>query len=90
MRTLSVALTTLLYSTLFSAPLLAEQPQTHTMTGEMSGMSHSMTGEMTHNGMSSAPLNPQRSTTPAASSNSGTPAASRWRMRRFPPCAGQP
>ncbi|NPE59593.1 copper-binding protein [Dickeya dadantii] len=58
MRTLSVAVATLLYSTLFSAPLLAEQHQTHTMTSDMSGMngmSHSMSGEMNHNGMSSSP-----------------------------------
>ncbi|QWT39961.1 copper-binding protein [Dickeya dadantii] len=55
MRTLSVAVATLLYSTLFSAPLLAEQHQTHTMTGDMNGMSHSMSGEMNHNGMSSSP-----------------------------------
>ncbi|QIZ51916.1 cobalt transporter [Dickeya zeae] len=45
MRTLSITITALL----FSAPLLAEQPQS--MTGEMNGMSHSMTGSMQHSDM---------------------------------------
>ncbi|ATZ93750.1 MULTISPECIES: copper-binding protein [Dickeya] len=44
MRMLSVAIATLL----FSAPLLAEQNQTHTMTGEMGNMSHTMPGGMNH------------------------------------------
>lgn len=47
MRTLSISIAALL----FSAPLLAEQPQTHSMTGEMNGMSHSMTGSMQHSDM---------------------------------------
>ncbi|ACZ76095.1 conserved hypothetical protein [Dickeya parazeae Ech586] len=45
MRTLSITIAALL----FSAPLLAEQPQS--MTGEMNGMSHSMTGSMQHSDM---------------------------------------
>ncbi|MCO7262714.1 copper-binding protein [Dickeya zeae] len=45
MRTLSISIAALL----FSAPLLAEQPQS--MTGEMNGMSHSMTGSMQHSDM---------------------------------------
>ncbi|MBT1427346.1 hypothetical protein [Dickeya dianthicola] len=40
MSVLPVAIATLLCSTLFSAPLLAERHQTHTMTGNMGNMSH--------------------------------------------------
>ncbi|MEI7376893.1 copper-binding protein [Dickeya chrysanthemi] len=58
MRTFFVAIATffvVITTLLFSTSLLAEQPQHHTMTGEMNGMSHSMTGDINHNGMSPAP-----------------------------------
>ncbi|ATO32250.1 Cobalt-zinc-cadmium resistance protein CzcA Cation efflux system protein CusA [Dickeya dianthicola RNS04.9] len=71
-----MAIATLLCSTLFSAPLLAERHQTHTMTGNMGNMSHM--SNMSHSMQSGMNLDMSSMTANAATVYRTTGTVKQW------------